>query len=1149
MSFSPVFFDPQRRRWKRLRRVTDTVGVLLTLLVVYFAITIIHGAPLPALLLPEQHHPYRALKEKEHKERRKPHPVGYRKRMPATQVAPSSAEGLRSAFYVAWDAASYSSLREYLHQIDLLFPEWLHLVTPDGRIQGVREGNSFFDVIDGGKVRQVDNKVMPLIRQEKAETEVLPLINNFDARTGTWAQQITQVLNDPARRQYFRQQVLQFLASDQYRGLMLDFEGFPESGQPGFRALVAELAADLHARGMKLYVSLPANDDDFDYKYIGEQSDGVILMDYDQHEAGGEPGPIASQDWFVKNLQDALKLIPPNKLMCALANYSYEWVLKPQPHGRADKLVSSKTLSVQDAWLEAHDAEADLELDSDSFNPHFAFADEKNLKHEVWLTDGVTVLNQMRAAQQLGINGFALWRLGSEDRSMWSVWDDAREADAPGKLRQVPPGEAVDTEGEGDIVRIGSRPTQGIRSLKTDSSGMVTEESFDPLPTPYELDQYGGVPKKIALTFDDGPDPQWTPKILDVLKAEHAPATFFAIGQQCEKYGSLVRRIYREGHEFGNHTWTHPDISSISGQYFQVELNLTERYFASVLGVKPLLFRPPYSIDQEPDTSDQVRPLQIAQDLGYITVGDKIDPNDWHNDPRPTAAQITQSVLDQLDRGNIILLHDGGGNRGETVRALPMIIDQLRARGYQLVLVSDLLGKTRDEIMPPIARNERWSASLDRLGFWLYGIMYGAIVLVFFLGDILMSARLLLVGAAAIYDRLRRRHDNEQEHSEYKPRVAVLIPAYNEETVIERTVRSVLQSDYPHLRIIVIDDGSKDRTLEVVRASFGQDPRVLILTKPNGGKAEALNYGLRFVEEEIYVGIDADTVIHPTALSYLVPHFVDPRVAAVAGNAKVGNRVNLWTRWQALEYITSQNFERRALNVLGAVTVVPGAIGAWRTQAVRAAEQYQPDTVAEDADLTMSLLHSGYRVEYEDRALAFTEAPNNANGLMRQRFRWSFGILQAVWKNRAAVKRKGALGWVALPNIVIFQIVLPLVSPFIDLMFIIGVAQYALDRHFHPATANPASLQKLVAFFLAFLVIDFVASALAFTLERRSADRREDVWLLGQVWLQRFAYRQLFSLVLIKTLKHALKGGHFSWDKLERKANVKFEAEHAEASR
>src|SRR5256714_3419666 len=293
------------------------------------------------------------------------------------------------------------------------------------------------------------------------------------------------------------------------------------------------------------------------------------------------------------------------------------------------------------------------------------------------------------------------------------------------------------------------------------------------------------------------------------------------------------------------------------------------------------------------------------------------------------------------------------------------------------------------------------------------------------------------------------------------PSVAVLIPAFNEEKVIVNPVRAVLGSDYPakKLRAIVIDDGSTDQTVAVTREAFAgaiRAGRLLVISKHNAGKAEALNTGLAQISEEIFVGIDADTVIAPAAIARLVTHFTDARVGAVAGNTKVGNRVNLWTRWQALEYITSQNFERRALDALGAVTVVPGALGAWRTAAVRQPGGFHIGTVAEDADLTMSLLQAGYRVEYEDRALAFTEAPTTANGLMRQRFRWSFGILQAVWKHRSVFARKGVLGWVALPNILIFQILLPLVSPFIDVMFVGGSLWYAIRKYFHPDSTDPS---------------------------------------------------------------------------------------------
>ena len=245
--------------------------------------------------------------------------------------------------------------------------------------------------------------------------------------------------------------------------------------------------------------------------------------------------------------------------------------------------------------------------------------------------------------------------------------------------------------------------------------------------------------------------------------------------------------------------------------------------------------------------------------------------------------------------------------------------------------------------------------------------------------------------------------------------------------------------------------------------------RVLILTKPNSGKADALNFGLEHLRgEEIFVGIDADTVIASDAISRLVPHFLNPKVGAVAGNAKVGNRINLWTRWQALEYITSQNFERRALNTMGAVSVVPGAIGAWRVSAVREAGGFHTDTVAEDADLTMALLQLGYRVEYEDLALAYTEAPVNASGLMRQRFRWSFGILQSVWKHRAAFAREGVLGWVALPNIAIFQVLLPLVSPFIDIMFFVGTIWYFIQKSFHPESTDPGKFSAPVHFLCSF---------------------------------------------------------------------------------
>jgi cellulose synthase/poly-beta-1,6-N-acetylglucosamine synthase-like glycosyltransferase/spore germination protein YaaH/peptidoglycan/xylan/chitin deacetylase (PgdA/CDA1 family) len=1153
----PVFYDPRQARWKRVRRFFDILGITITGLIIFFVYTALRSEPLPELLLPTMKRPFHSLKETEKEKAKEKRRQAVRRGHRKTKAAPSqiklnAEEGIRAAFYVPYDAASFSSLREYARRIDLLFPDWLHVVTPDGHLQGTDlETNKFFDVVQGPAVHSVDDKVMSFLKLEDTGLEVFPMVNNFDGTN--WTSGIGAFLNDPEARARFRQQVAAFLASDKYHGLMVDFEDFPTTAQKGYLALLRELSTDLHAKGMKLYVSVPARNEDFDYAAIAARIDGAVIMNYDEHYPGGKPGPVASQDWFVANLEAVKKIVPQEKIICAIGNYGYDWARKPK-HGALPTDVRDTNVSVQDAWLTARDSDADVYFDGDSLNPHVSYFDERNLQHDIWFLDAVTALNQMRAAQSLGINTFALWRLGSEDRSLWKVWDIPGESDAAGKLKEVPPGQDVDMEGRGEILRIEDRPADGQRTLDVDpATGQITDENFDSLPEPYRVARYGSSNNAVAITFDDGPDPEWTPQILDVLKRERTPATFFLIGIQADKFSDLTSRVYAEGHEIGNHTFTHPDISNISRGYMRLELNLTERLFASRMGIRTILFRPPYSIDQEPDTEDQVRPLEIVQDMGYTTIGNKIDPNDWRDNPHHSAEQITSDVMAHLPPcaphdqrcGNIILLHDGGGDRRETVRALPMIIEGVRARGHQIVPVYQLLGKTRADVMPPIPANERWAARLNWLGFWLFDVTIKGITLIFLVGDVLMTSRLLFIGIFAVFDRLRERHYGRPGDAEsYKPNVAILIPAYNEEKVIERTIRAALGSHYPKLRVIVIDDGSTDRTLEIARATVlaqRASDRVLILTKPNSGKAEALNFGLEHLrDEEIFVGIDADTVIARDAISRLVPHFLDPKVGAVAGNAKVGNRMNLWTRWQALEYITSQNFERRALDVLGAVSVVPGAIGAWRTSAVREAGGYHIDTVAEDADLTIALLQRGYRVEYEDMALAYTEAPSNAKGLMRQRFRWSFGILQSMWKHRAAFGRKGVLGWIALPNIVIFQILLPVVSPFIDIMFGVGTVWYLIQKYFHPESTDPASFVRLVMFFVAFLVIDFLASAIAFALERRRSETREDVWLLSQVWLQRFAYRQLFSVVLLKTLKRAIEGQRFAWDKLERTAAVSY---------
>jgi cellulose synthase/poly-beta-1,6-N-acetylglucosamine synthase-like glycosyltransferase/peptidoglycan/xylan/chitin deacetylase (PgdA/CDA1 family)/spore germination protein YaaH len=1169
-----VFLDPQRKRWRRLRRIFDGLAVFGVVVGVLFVIGLLHMTPLPELLLATPKHDRIALKVDVAKPGQKPRHSPHRKTdLKPSEVTLNSGEGLRAAYYVEDDPASYSSLKQHIHQIDLLFPEWIHIVTPDGSLTSYSLDNRAFAVVDAAGVHGVDHerRVARTIAAAREDTEIFPLVNNYDPVKGVFQPSISDFLLNAASRAHFVQQIDQFLAANpSYRGISLDFEEIPDQARTGYMTLLAALYQNFQPRNLKLYVNTPVGDDSFDLKFMADHSDGLLLMNYDQHQTGSAPGPIAAQDWFLDNLKEVLKTVPKEKIICSLGSYGYDWTMSLPPaqakgHRKpakpfVPKVLSAQEMSTQDAWQAADDAEAQIELDPDSLNVHFAYDDDDaHVRHQIWFLDAVTVLNQMRAARALGIETFALWRLGSEDNSMWKIWDKPIHGDPVIDLAHVEPGYDVDTEGQGDILRITRKMQSGTRVVTMDDDDSVplpfrsvTGETMTSYPLSYEVDQTGYHAKEVALSFDDGPDPKWTPLILDILKKYHVVGTFFLIGEEAQNNIGVMRRIYNEGHEIGNHTFTHPDISEISVPSADLELNLTERLFAAELGVQPLYFRPPYSIDQEPDTNDQAAPAARIQNLGYVIVGDKIDTNDWDEHPRKTPQEITDSVFQQMHdmqtrpwmQGSIILLHDGGGDRSATIAALPMLIQALRDRGYTIVPVSQLMGKTRTEVMPSLNQHQLWQSRVDMVAFFVWAFFNHFVVAVFFVGDILMSARLIVIGIFAVIDRFRKRKDFAGP--QYAPRVAVLIPAFNEEKVIVRTVRSVMMSNYKNIRVIVIDDGSKDRTYQTVIDAYPADiasGRLVVLTKPNGGKADALNFALNQTDEEIYVGIDADGVIAHDAITNLVGHFANPKIGAVAGNAKVGNRVNLWTRWQALEYITSQNFERRALDLFDVVMVVPGAIGAWRTSAVKAGGGYHTNTVAEDADLTMNLLEQGYWVIYEDCALAFTEAPVNMNGLMRQRFRWSFGILQAIFKHRGAIRKRRAMGLFALPNTLIFQILLPLFSPFIDLMFFAGVANYFYNKHFHPEAASPASFEKLLAFFLAFLVIDFLTSALAFSLERKHPACKGDAWLLWHIWIQRFTYRQVFSIVLFKTLKRAIDGKPFAWDKLERTATMSRETE------
>jgi peptidoglycan-N-acetylglucosamine deacetylase len=1127
----PIFYDSEKVRWRRTRRALEISGVLLTLLLVYFFVTVAGSVELPSALLPDTRPAYHAAKKKNVK--LVVNREGRHRRIARIGQVPEGYDPLRAAFYVSWDANSLASLKKHYKDLDLLMPEQLHAVTPDGRLTIVDyERNQTVAAtpedaisrLNQDKLHQWMRSVNPPI-----ELPMMAQLNNYDGVV--WrVKEMEEMMANTDSRQHLVQDVVKYAVEAHQPGIVLDFEEVPLKSQPNFRQFVAELAQGLHGAGLKLMIALPARDDDYDYAFFGRTTDAIILMNYDQHWLTSPSGPIAAQDWFMENLRQIRDVVPAQKIVVGIGNYAYDWT-----ESKNKKERRGEEFSVQEALLHAYESETDIEFDQASLNPHYSYEDEQNHTHNVWILDAVTAYNELRACERLGVQGTALWRLGSADTSIWPIWDTIHADDATrDKLRDLPPGPDLILEGAGDIWRINDVPKPGQRSFTYDNtSDLITSEKYDKIPLSYDIDQIGDAKNKIVISFDDGPDRRWTPRILDILREKHAHAVFFVVGEEANQSPDLLKREYNEGHEIGNHTFTHPNFDEISHTQLKWELNLTQRLIESTLGVKSILFRPPYGIDHQPEYAEEIQQLPYPQEMGYLIVGQRVDPDDWRTDgnrPQRPAQEIVDDVMHQANKGNIVLLHDGGGDRAQTVAALPLIIDGLRAKGYELTSIAGLLGETRDSVLVPLTFRERIIARADGLIFGIFQWCRFGIATVFILGIVLVSGRALIIGILAIIEKVRP--DHAKFANPIFP-VTVLIPAFNEESVIVETVNSVLLSDVKDRRVIVVDDGSVDRTLELLQGNFGDNPAVQIIHQSNRGKAAALNNALAHSTTDIVVTIDADTEIEPDAIGKLLRHFSDPTVGAVAGNVKVGNRSRWLTRWQALEYVTSQNMEKRAFDLLNCITVVPGALGAWRKKAIDESGGITADTVAEDADLTIAIRRHGWRILYDEEAVAWTEAPESAGMLIRQRFRWTFGTLQSFWKHNDTLfrPRYGTLGWVALPNIFVFQILLPLVSPLIDLLFFGSIALWGLAQlHITqiPQLWTTADVQRSVVFFLGFLIIDVLTCIIAFALERQ-----EDWTLLIPVLLQRFYYRQLMYIVLFRSVKEAVRGRPVGWRGVE----------------
>ncbi|MDB5393671.1 MAG: glycosyl transferase [Rhodospirillales bacterium] len=1129
----PIFFDPTGRRAVHVSRVTAVIAIFTSLVLIAFVVTLFAVPQLANVDLGRQATLKRSAMTKaaapgllrsatrlaaQTRAKRQAMVNGEAARRAAISQPRPVPGMLRSGpdkpltlgFYASWDDRSFPSLRRALPKLDAVIPSWLTMQGADMAL----------DI-------NVDSKSVDFIRTTRPTLPIIPLLQN--SVDGNWdGAGLARLLADPVARAARLADIVAFLEKGGFQGISVDFEEVPISAQGNLRIFLSEMAAAFGPRGWSIILAVPFDDEDWDYAAYAKIVDFILLMAYDEHWETGTPGSITGQTWYERILDKRMKVLDPARTIIAIGAYGYDW----------SKGKPTQDIAFQEAMTLAHDSETTIAFDPKSENPHFSYSEDDGQKHDVWLLDGVTAFNEVHAADIYKPAGYAIWRLGSEDPSLWSVLGRNYGAPAPDGLKTIASGQDVDFEGEGEILRVTATPAAGARTTEIEpATGDVVDQTYTVLPNSYVIQRVGDKTGKIALTFDDGPDPVWTPRILDILKEKRAPATFFIIGQNAQANPELLLREVAEGHVVGNHTFTHPNLALTSQSVTELELNATQRLFQAFTGRSLTLMRPPYLGDADPTTADEIGPISIAQSLGYLTVGLHVDPDDWQG---PSSDLIIQRVLEQIAdpnpdiRGRVVLLHDSGGDRTQTVRALPTLIDALRTKGYELVLVSDLAGLTRDQVMPllpPSALTQLTDKSIFLALGWFGHGLHWLFVAVISLG----FGRVISLCGLSLWSLYRDRRLVPPALPIDLPLISVLIPSYNEARVIASSVNRVLSSAYGNLEVIVIDDGSIDGTSDVVRNAFAGDMRVALLTIPNGGKAAALNVGLEHAKGDVIVALDADTQFEPDTIGKLVRWFVDPLIGAVAGNAKVGNRISLITLWQALEYITAQNLERRALAALDCITVVPGAVGAWRRSALAEAGGFPANTLAEDQDLTICIQRLGYQIRFDSSALAWTEAPDTARGLAKQRFRWAFGTLQCLWKHRHVTfnRRYGALGMIAIPQVWLFQMIFAVLSPLIDILLIWQLALTWLDYHQHGDQFDPSTLVKMALYYAAFLVFDIGAAIFAFALERR-----ENWHLLWWLALQRFGYRQMMYYVVLKSVIAAARGTLVGWGKLDRKATV-----------
>lgn len=1018
----------------------------------------------------------------------------------AALAAPLSAPPLRVHALIPNDVESaFGPLLRNCARIDVILPEWFEIRGPDPAVERA----------------EIDPEMEAALETVRAvrggAVEVWPVVGLHPQMT---AAEFLAAIGQKPGRDALVTGVLEAARRMGAQGVCLRLRDVTAQDAGALMPLLRDLRARTTPAGLGLCLVAGLSDQLWTRSEVVALVDRVIVPAYQEPWIGGQPLPLAPLDWLRRQMMALKADVPPEKLVVAVGGHAVDWVSgQPVP----------ERISLAEAMARVAEAGAEVVFSSVARNSHAAFFDRDGWRHQIWMLDAASVYNAAQLMRELGLTDLAVASLGEEEPAYWAALDGHLSGPGPFSFGAPVFPDTVVYRGAGPFYRLAATGQAGSRLWRLDAEGRFIEGlRLDPLPIPARMERYGQRDaRKIALTFDDGPDPVATARILDALKAEGAPATFFVVGQAALSAPKLVQRAVDEGHVIGSHSFAHPNLEELGAFRLQTDLSANRSLIEGIIGRTPLLFRPPYVRGPGPLGKGEALAFAVPRSDGHVVAGSDIVPTDWAGAP---AEDIVRQAIKALEEtgGNVIVLHDGRSTGMHTAEAVGPLVRELRARGYEIVPLPHLLGLTAADVMPPVSL----PASLFKgVSVSVVTVVIGGLVALFWASVLASLAR------SGLYLCLSTRRDPVYPRRFGPlPGVTVVVPAFNEERVIAATVRAVLECDYPGIRCVVVDDGSTDATARVVEDSFGGDQRVRLLRQKNQGKWQALNLAFQSIDTEIAVCVDADTRISRDAITELVRPFTDRTVAAVAGTVVVGNADRLLTRFQAIEYITAQQIGRRAQDYLNGILVVPGALGAWRVEAVRDVGLYSAETLTEDADLTIWLRRGGFRVAYAEAARSETEAPVDTRSLLKQRLRWSLGNLQTLWKHRGAFAEFGLSRGFSMLDMVIFGYLIPVLSPLLDLLFLHYLAVLMMDWQAGQGLAAPSGAHLSV---LAALVVQGMSLATAWVAHRRDGARVLPLLIL--VPLMNLLYRPLLYITVYRALWAAVSGRLAGWNKLRRR--------------